>query len=399
MFKNPEIKRLTAWFAVAATLLLAASLIAGVALDRQVRQTVRQRDAAMVAAVAAESPQVAVAAVRQLTKGLQNVQAGEALLAEYGYEPPAVAGGAALWVAGACAVALVCCLALFYLYLAQTYRRIDRIAGYIGDAAAGRPQLDVRDNAEGSISYLKNEAVKVTAALYHQAENSRQDKLALKDALSDISHQLKTPITSMTMLTDILLYREVPPGQQRVFLERIQGQLQRTQWLVTALLNLSKFDAGAVQMDKRWVDCEELALTAREPLLALFDQRGVRFSLACEPGCGFQGDIRWMSEALGNILKNCAEHTPAGGTVSLSCRDNPLYTEFLVTDTGEGIDPVDLPHLFERFYRGRNAAPDSVGIGLAMAKTIIEKHGGLVDARNQPGGGALFSIRLYKGVI
>ena len=152
-------------------------------------------------------------------------------------------------------------------------------------------------------------------------------------------------------------------------------------------------------MERKAVSCQSLMEHCLLPLYPLMQQRQIRYRAKGQFNVCFTGDLFWMTEAVGNILKNCVEHTPPGGAVTVSAEGNPLYTELCIEDTGEGIYPEDLPHLFERFYRGKNASPDSVGIGLALSKSIIEKNGGIVDVKSQPGCGSRFSIRLYHGVV
>ena len=203
----------------------------------------------------------------------------------------------------------------------------------------------------------------------------------------------------MTMLTDLLLEQPLDEAQRTVCLQRLTAQISRIKWLVDALLKLSKLDSGTITMERKTVSCQSLMEHCLLPLYPLMQQRQIRYQAKGQFNVCFTGDLFWMTEAVGNILKNCVEHTPPGGTVTVSAEGNPLYTELCIEDTGEGIDPEDLPHLFERFYRGKNASPDSVGIGLALSKSIIEKNGGIVDVKSRPGRGSRFSIRLYHGVV
>lgn len=400
MLKNPELRALAGWLALCFLALGAAGFVFSRALNTQYQAEIEGHDAAVVGALVDAYPEKEVDIVRQLTKAPSAAarELGRATLAKYNYQAAGrVAGPLAFWLyAGLCVGA---CLLAVCLCLYRIYRHIRRITRYLHQAAQGQAPAPLLEAEEGDLGYLANESVKVVGALYHEAARSKDDQAALSRAISDISHQIKTPITSMTMLTDILMEQEVPEAQRAVFLQRLQAQLGRTKWLVDALLKLSKLDSGTVVMEKKEVSCQTLLEHCLLPLYPLIEQRGISYAVTGEVNLCFQGDLAWTTEAVGNIIKNCIEHTPKGGGVTVHASGNPLYTELCVRDTGEGIDPEDLPHLFERFYRGKNAAPDSVGIGLALARSILEKQGAVVDVTSTPGQGSCFSIRFYHGVV
>ncbi len=290
------------------------------------------------------------------------------------------------------AVSLVLIL-VFLLFAWWRYRELDRLSDYLLRVVEGDYGLDIRDNAEGELSILKSEIYKVTVMLNEQAAALRREKGSLADALSDISHQLKTPLTSMFVMTD-LLCGELPEAKRVEFTDRLRSQLERIQWLLTCLLKLSKLDAGAVEFRKDKVAAKEVIAAACEPLLIVMELKGQKLTLDC-PGFEFVCDLNWTAEALVNILKNCVEHTPAGGEIRISAVDYPLYTEIIVEDNGGGIDQADLPYIFNRFYRGKNAGEDSIGIGLAMAKGIVAAQGGSIDVRSDSKG-SRFMLRFYR---
>ncbi len=398
--KNPEIKSYLRWMLLSLGLLCAMGLFFNWLLQRHAQAILADHDAAAVGALVQAYPEQELSIVRQFTKQPDPaaLEAGRSVLAKYNY-PSArpLAVPVSFWLyAGSCfvlfsAAGLVC--------LAKIFRKIRHITWYLQKAAHDEPAAALLDCQEGDLGYLSNESVKIARTLYRDAEHSRQSHAALARAISDISHQIKTPLTSMAMLTDILLEQPVDQAQRTVFLRRLDAQIRRIQWLVGALLKLSKLDSGTVSMDRKTISCQSLMEHCLLPLYPLMEQRRIRYLSQGQFNVCFTGDLLWMTEAVGNILKNCIEHTPPGGTVTVSAEGNPLYTELVIEDTGEGIDPKDLPHLFERFYRGKNASPDSVGIGLALSKSIIEKNGGIVDVQSQPGQGSRFSIRLYHGAV
>ena len=289
--------------------------------------------------------------------------------------------------------------AVALLFTAWRYREMEKLAANLRRIAGGDYSLDVRDNEEGELSILKSELYKVTAMLSEYNERLRQEKVSLSDSMADISHQLKTPLTSMLMMADLLQDSELPEEKRREFTGRLRAQLERIEWLVSSLLKLSKLDAGVAVMKKDPVNVRSLVEKAVSPLLIPMELKEQTLELEGGEGVYFIGDAHWTTEALINILKNCMEHTPCGGRLQVTWEGNPIYTQIRIADTGEGIPKEDLPHIFTRFYRGRNAHEDSVGIGLAMAKSIILQQNGDITADSYPGRGTTFSIRFYKTVV
>lgn len=314
-------------------------------------------------------------------------------------------GGIALGLSqslAAGAVALMMSLALGAVYASFTawrYRQIRQLSLYLSQVYSGAKPLDIRDNREGELSALKNDLYKITAVLERQAEQLYADKDYLTQALANISHQLKTPLTSLMMMNDFLRNEHLPEKKRQIFLDSSEEQLERIGWLVSALLTLSRIDAEVITFKKEKLLLQTLLEQAAEPLLGMLTVKNVHLLVEGEDNLRWQGDGKWTAEALTNVLKNAVEYSPKGGTVTIKMTENPLHTEIVVTDEGEGIDEKDLPHLFERFYKGRQAQPGSVGIGLALAKTILQSQNGDIFARNAPQGGAQFVIKLYKQVI
>lgn len=299
-------------------------------------------------------------------------------------------------------VCLLFCLAeiaVFTGYTMRRYRQMEKLSDYLKRIGRGDYSLDIRDNVEGELSILKNEIYKVTTRLREQAEYNVQEKYYLADALSDISHQLKTPLTSMMVMTDLLKEEGLPPDKREEFTDTIRAQLIRIEWLVTSLLKLSRLDAGTIVLESRPVPAAEVIGRAVQHLLIPMELKGIEFEVQGEENVTFQGDLSWSAEAFANILKNCMEHTPPGGRIRVMYEENHLYTVISVEDNGEGIAAEDLPHIFERFYKGKNAGADSVGIGLAMAYEIFAKEQGKVDVISKEGEGTRFRVKFYKGVV
>lgn len=286
---------------------------------------------------------------------------------------------------------------VFLVYTRRRYRKIGELTEYLFRLQTQSRALDIRDNAEGELSVLKNEIYKLSEKLLRQTELLQADKRFLAKSLSDISHQLKTPLTSLLMMVELLSEEGLPEEKRREFLENVRSGLERMEWLVLSLLKLSRLDADAVEFQREPLDAYELLLEAAAPISYLPEAKGVRLLLEpSEEPVTLLGDRQWLSEALGNLLKNCMEHTPEGGSVTLTYGGNNLYTELRIADTGEGIAPEDLPHIFERFYRGKNSGSRSVGIGLALAKEIVSRQKGKITVESAPGKGTAFTVRIYR---
>lgn len=298
------------------------------------------------------------------------------------------------------------CLLFGGLFLAFTWRRyraISELSAQLDRLLHGGGILDLTEN-EGELAVLRSEVYKLTVRLREQAARLEQDKQYLSDSLADISHQLRTPLTSLQLVASILQKEAISPGfitpERRLALVReLASLLDRMDWLVTTLLKVSQLDSGTVELQSEPVSVPKLVAKAAEPFLIPMELRGCRLQIS-QGEAWFRGDFAWSAEAIGNILKNSAEHIPEGGTVAISFLENPVCTEIVIEDDGPGIPPEELPHLFERFFRGQSAAHSGYGIGLAMARMVFARQNGTIKAANRSGdSGSRFIIRIYRGVV
>ena len=294
-------------------------------------------------------------------------------------------------------IGLVFCL-VFILSGVRRYRALAELARTLDRILHGQEQVLIEDQREGELSILRTELQKMTLRLKEQTDLLSVDKLRLTEAIQDIFHQIRTPLTSMNLLLSLLGEENLPPERRLSMTRELRRQLERVQWLVETLLKLSKLDAGTAHFQKEAVSLAELVRTAAEPLQIPLELRGQTLEVRIGEE-SFIGDLRWTAEAVTNILKNCMEHTPAGGTITVQGEETALFTELCIRDTGPGFAPGDLPHLFDRFYRGRGAGEESVGIGLALSRSILAAQNGTIKAENAPEGGARFTIRFYKSVV
>jgi signal transduction histidine kinase len=387
-------------------LLLAAAL--SVAMTAYVNRALADTYAGIVGTVAQKYPQAEAQVVQDLSApDAPSVSLGHQVLGRYGLQDLGAAQrgiGAGLLArllpAGLTLTGLAC--AGFAVLLAGYRRSISaQVAGlsaYLRQIEAGDYALDVRDNGEGSFSRLKNDLYKVTVRLREQAELLQRDKTALSNLIADISHQIKTPLTSLGVLVD-LLAEDPPEEDRRAFVERLRAQLGRIQWLVAALLKLARLDAGTAAFKSEPVALCELVRRALEPLQIPLEIKKQRLEVHGDDGASFTGDLNWSAEALTNVVKNCVEHTPEGGKIEIAYAANALYAEITVSDDSEGIAGADLPNIFNRFYRGANAGEKGVGIGLALAKAIFNAQGGDIAVHSQRGAGTSFDIRVFRGVV
>lgn len=304
---------------------------------------------------------------------------------------------------------------IFIILTNRRYRALANMAANLDRVLAGERDIRLRDMSEGELAILSSEIDKVIARLNLTVDELQAEKLALSDALADISHQLKTPLTSIAISTELIRDRLSARGDSEDLVERlrlIQTLQARVEDLVAALLKLARIDAGVIKLVCGAVDARELVRKSFEPLAIAFDIADVRFSADVQDGASYEGDLTWSVEALENILKNCMEHTPAGGCVSMRVTEDVLACRIRIEDTGPGIAESDLPHIFERFYRGSRDAnatpsevnPAGVGIGLALSKSLVTAQGGTLTAENlrdENGNitGAAFNLVFFKTVV
>ena len=286
---------------------------------------------------------------------------------------------------------------IHYVSTYERYRKIAELASNINLILHGDNAITMGDYSEGELGILHSEIYKMTIRLREQQQKLMNDKVYLANSIADISHQIRTPLTSINLLVQFLSEPNLTDERRQELTHELYGLLSRIDWLITTLLKISKLDAGTVQFKQEKVSMESLVSKSCEPLLVPIELRGQE--LVIKASGDFCGDVSWTCEAIGNIVKNCMEHTPEGGKIEIETTDNALYTEILIKDNGTGIAKEDMPHIFERFYKGKDSDDKSFGVGLALARMIITSQKGTVKAENRKPSGAMFSIRFYKGTV
>ncbi len=319
----------------------------------------------------------------------------------------AVAMAAIVFVAPAeakpwCGLCAGIAIVLFLSVALWRHAAVRRLSARIDEVLHSGRAVAFEKCREGDLAVLTNEVEKMVARLARMADQLQQERNALADSLADVSHQIRTPLTAVELMLPAIERMDDPLERKRAVRE-IEELLERIAWLVTTLLKIAKVDAGAIRAQAAPVSARAMIERAAAPLEAAFDLHDVRLCIESDDAATFMGDEMWTAEALENILKNCMEHTPAGGSVTIRAAENALATTFTITDTGPGIAAEDLPRIFDRFYRGTATAetptPEGFGIGLALAQALISVQGGTLRATNAPEGGAQFQIAFPKLVV
>ena len=323
----------------------------------------------------------------------------------------------------------ICIVVIFGVYQKNQRKKIDEITKYIEEINNRNYALDIQDNSEDELSILKNELYKITVMLKEQAENSKNDKISLKKSLEDISHQLKTPLTSITiMLDNILDNKNMGVETRNEFIKDIHREIANMNFFVQSLLKLSKFDVDTIIFSRKEENLKDIIEEAIKSVSTLCDLKNMeiitinlkskatgkgdrpdyinnsktnQFGLGQNSQQEVKGpivvcDFKWQVEAITNILKNSVEHSRQNSKIYIEYDENNMYSEITIKDKGVGIEKSDIKHIFERFYKGKNSSKDSVGIGLALAKTIIEKDNGYIAVDSEMGKGTTFCIRYLK---
>lgn len=286
---------------------------------------------------------------------------------------------------------------IIFEYLKRRDKKINQITQYINEIKNRKYDLDINENSEDELSNLKNELYKITVMLKEESEISKKDKENLKMSVEDISHQLKTPLTSITIMLDNLKDNpNMDENTKQKFIFEISKQIDWINWLVISMLKLSKLDANVVQFYEEKINLKKFIDEIVKNLEIPIEIKNQQIVIEGNEKASFIGDYKWQQEAVTNIIKNCIEHNKDNGKVYIRYEENTLFTKITIKDEGEGISKEDLKHIFERFYKGQNSSENSVGIGLALAKNIIEKNNGMISCKSELDKGTEFVIKYMK---
>ena len=288
-------------------------------------------------------------------------------------------------------------LTIVLIYNRKKEREIKKINKYLNEINNGNYELKIEENCEDELSKLKNELYKTTVLLRETAENSEQEKINLSNSLADISHQIKTPLTSIRIMLDNI---EDNPDMDRKtreeFIEDISKQIDWISSLAISLLKLAKFDAGAIKMNDQEVNVKKLINNVISNLAILLDIKNIKIEQKIDDDTIIKADYNWQLEALTNIIKNAIEHSHDNGTIHIDVENNSVFVKIKIRDEGERIDKKDIKHIFDRFYKAQKSSENSIGIGLSLAKTIIEQENGYIKVDSEVDRGTTFEIKYLK---
>ena len=407
ILSNPEIKKYNISIIALFLIIILLSIFINTLNLNIIKADVIQNNQAIVGNIVSKYPELEKDIVSVITqaKNKENTDLGAKVLQKYNYDSstnlsqePIVQNNIykmlkinILFIT----FVFLCLITISFYFFIKIYRDIKDMTDYVYHSSEGREYQMKNKNQEGQMGLLKTELMKMTTVLKEKVALLHSEKIFLNDTISDISHQLKTPMTSLMLLTD-LMYNDLDKEKKIEFLDRTNAQLSRMDWLIKSMLKLSKLEAKVIDFKTDKVNINELIKRSISPLLVPIELRNISLNINGDKEASYTGDIEWSSEALSNIIKNCIEHTKEGGTLDITYEENPIYSEIIIKDNGEGIDKDDIQNIFKRFYKGKNSKSDSVGIGLAMAKSIIESQNGDIYVKSKKNRGSEFHITFHK---
>ena len=407
ILSNPEIKKYNISIIALFLITIILSIFVNTLNLNIIKADVIQNNQAIVGNIVSKYPELEKDIVSVITqaKNKENIDLGAKVLQKYNYDSstnlsqePIVQNNIykmlkinILFIT----FVFICLITISFYFFIKIYRDIKDMTDYVYHSSEGREYQMKNKNQEGQMGLLKTELMKMTTVLKEKVALLHSEKIFLNDTISDISHQLKTPMTSLMLLTD-LMYNDLDKEKKIEFLDRTNAQLSRMDWLIKSMLKLSKLEAKVIDFKTEKVNINELIRRSISPLSVPMELKNISLNINGDKEASYIGDIEWSSEALGNIIKNCIEHTKEGGNLDISYEENPIYSEIVIKDNGEGIDKDDIPNIFKRFYKGKNSKSDSVGIGLAMAKSIIESQNGDIYVKSEKNMGTEFHITFHK---
>ncbi len=288
-------------------------------------------------------------------------------------------------------------LGIYLIYVITQEKKIAEINEYIKQINNKNYILKIEENDNGELSKLRNELYKTTVLLKETAEISEKEKENLSTAIADISHQLKTPLTSIRIMLDNI--QDDPDMEKEVredFLIEISKQIDWISSLVVALLKIAKFDAGTIKMENNEINAKNLIDNIVSNLAILMELKNIEIITNVDEKATFIADYKWQQEALTNILKNAIEHSKHNSRIYITVENTNLFLKIIIKDEGSGIDKEDLKHIFQRFYKAKNSSENSIGIGLPLAKAIIEQSNGYIKVETKYGEGTSFEVKYIK---
>ncbi|MBS4190558.1 HAMP domain-containing histidine kinase [Bacillus sp. FJAT-49705] len=411
LWQNPEVK-MTGRLIFLLFLLFLIMISTGIHyFGEQFKKEYIESNAAMMGVIVKEHPELQDDLAVLLSKDFSNEEKkqGMDILMEYGISPtlsmnffPEISD-----LFYSLIVLMTISLLLFFIgsfglysfFTNRIYKRIRELTGYADQILEGGDISPLKEMREGDFSKLTHSFNRMRFVIQKNIEELQKEKQFLVDLMSDISHQLKTPLAALTMYNDILTEKELSKEQQSMFLDQGRQQLERMNWLIQSLLKLAKLDVGAIQFQKKNSSLSRTIQGSVEILKDFAAQKGVEVKVTTDKECIMKHDTDWLTEALLNVIKNAIEHTPSGGIVSVMLEKSETLYRIQIRDEGEGIEAEEIHNIFKRFYKGKkNKKTGSVGIGLSLSKAIVEGHNGMIQVESSIGEGTTFLFLFPVGV-
>lgn len=293
-------------------------------------------------------------------------------------------------------ILLISIFVILYFFQRRN-KKIEQLIQYMEQIMQKNYELKIENNTEDELTHLRNEIYKITILLKEQADTEQKERKQLSKSISDISHQLKTPLTSISIMLDNMI--ENPSMEEKTkeqFIHEIRRQIEWINWLVISLLKLSRLDANVEIFQQEEIKIEELIQNTIQNLAIPIEIKNQEIIVQGDKNAKIIGDYKWQLEAITNVVKNAIEHTPENKKIWINLEENSLFTKIVIKDEGPGIAKEDIKHIFERFYKGKNSSENSIGIGLALAKSIIEKQNGYISCYSKLKEGTVFEIKYMK---
>jgi len=400
-YKNTLIKIIIFQIVLSLTIFLALNLELN-----KINQKIIEQNTALMGRILKNYPEVGEEIIDLITRETTNedFNNGEKILKSYGYDKnmdkslqtvlKGITPKLEIKIVFIILLSLIPLIILIRSEYKKNYRKIREISYAAERVVEGDFSIVLKEEGEGDLNILNHSFNQMANRLKNSIEILQREKLFLKDTLSDISHQLKTPLSSLIMLNDLILQDEnMEEEVQRDFLEKTSTQLDRMEWLIINLLKIARIEAGAIPFKKDKVKSMEAIEIALSTLNMNLTEKNQEVRIHGNLESSFYGDKDWTGEALINIIKNSIEHSKYGGNIEIILEETPLFTNIRIKDYGEGIDKKDLPHIFERFYKvNSEIKPDSIGIGLNLSKLIVESQNGTISVKSEKGKGTEFII-------
>lgn len=402
MLKSEEFHNLIKRFFILSIFLFLLCILFSFINVKLYQTNLQKQDAKVFAQIVEIYPELEEEIAEALQSETYDLELGKKYTERYGIssvDPSLMTQTIVLTTSGTFFFTLILITVTYLLHLRRIYKKLDYINNYINDVLNDKFFLNIKEYQEGAFSNLKNDIYKITNKLKYQQQQLLQDKRYLESTLSDISHQIKTPLTSMYVINNLLEDSKLDPKIRSEFIRKNELQLERIEWLVSSLLKLSRLESGTIKLKQVKVKVIDLIEKSLETLKIPIELKKQILIIEGLKNITINCDINWTREAFTNIIKNAHEHTLENGSITISWSDNPIYTEILIKDTGEGIDPEDINHIFERFYKGSHNTKESIGIGLNMSYQIITKQNATIEVESQKKEGTTFIIRFFKNKI